>query len=479
MGNNWFSRRWLLALQVFLLPLAVVFISLTWARNAQSFAQSLTQSNNPIPVLTAIDPAEVVAGSDAFTLTLTGGSFITQSVVRMDTTPLTTTFISPTRLLAAVPAEKIAAYDQAQIQVYNPEPGGGLSDSLPLAILPKVRLYLPVVLDKFPPPPSAPTLNAIDNLDYDPRYTVSWSNPGAGSSYALQESLDPAFSQPVIVYQGPNLSWTVAAGGKLPGTYYYRAKTITPYGESLWSSAQSVRIYPLFVGLKVRYDGTGYVRGVDNYDIGYHETLFMDALSGPDAVRALIHAWYDPDPLGFGQGDATEYYSVPTGELLSSSIPDDPDWKWQYPWKLDYGATFTDGSTVQIDGQNFTVRGPKAGTTPYGKPISYWEFVNQNQILYYDLGDLIQYIRPGQAVLRYDAGASRLLIYEDITRRMSYLGEDLGESVQYVVRVTAANSLPGSPPVMQEESPLSPRESPPSPLTKGGAHRLRHFPMMP
>jgi hypothetical protein len=448
MGNNWFSRRWLLALQVLLIPLAVLFISLTWAGNARSSNHSLNPTDPIVPVLTTIDPAEVVAGSQAFTLTLTGSNFITQSVVRMDTAPMTTTFISTTQLLAAIPAEKIATYGQAQIQVFNPQLGGGLSDSLPLAILPKLRLYLPVVLDKYPPPPSAPTLNAIDNQDYDTRYTVSWNNPVAGSSYVLQESLNPAFTQPVTVYQGPGLSWSIPDPGKLPGTYYYRAKTVTPYGESLWSSAQSVRIYPLFVGLKVRYDGTGYVRGVDNYDIGYHETMFMDALSGPDAVRALIHAWYDPDPLGFGQGDATEYYSVTTGELLSTSIPDDPDWKWQYSWKLDYGATFTDGSTVQIDGQNFTVHGPKSGTTSYGKPISYWEFVNQNQIVYYDLGDLIQYIRPGQAVLRYDAGASRLLIYEDVTRRLSYLGEDLGESVQYVVSVTAANSLPGSPAVM-------------------------------
>ncbi|MEJ2710534.1 MAG: IPT/TIG domain-containing protein [Anaerolineales bacterium] len=449
MGNNCNNRRSLLALQVILIPLAVVFISLTWARNAQSSSPSLITSDNPVPVLTAIDPAEVIAGSDAFTLTLTGSSFITQSVVRMDTAPLTTTFISTTQLLAAVPAENITTYGQAQIQVYNPPPQGGLSDSLPLIILPHSQIFLPIVFDQFPVLAGTPVLDPIANADYDNRYTVSWKNPGGGNNYVLEESLDPAFTQPVAVYQGPNLSWTVPAEGKLPGTYYYRARTVTASGNSPWSNVQALRIYPLFVGLRVRFDGVGYIRGLDNYDVGWHETLAVDTLTDADTVRALFHAWYDPDPLGFGQGDMTEYYSVTTGVLISSSLPDDPNLKWEYSWKLDYDATFTDGSTVQINGQNFTVRGPKAGTTSYGKPISYWEFVNQNQILYYDLGDLKQYIQPGQAILRYDAGSSRLLLHEDVTRRLYYLGEDLGESVQYVVDVTAANSLPGSPPVVQ------------------------------
>jgi hypothetical protein len=436
-----------LALQVILIPLAILFISLAWARNAQSSSQSLIQADNPLPVLTAIDPAQVAAGSQAFTLTITGSSFITQSVVLMDSAPLVTTFISTTQLLAAVPVENIMTYRQAQIQVENSPPVGGLSDSKPLAILPSSQVFLPLALGHFPPVAGAPTLGPIANADFDNRYTVNWRNPATGNSYVLEESRDPAFTQPLVVYRGPNLFWAVPPEGKLPGTYYYRARTVTVTGESPWSSVHSVHIYPLFVGLKARYDGMGYVRGSKNYDIGWYETIALDALSDVDSVQAQIHAWYEPNPHGFEESYKTSYFSLHTGDLKSSTAHSDPAWKWEYTWKLAYGATFTDGSTIQIDGQNFTVSGPKSGKTSYGRSIAYWEFVNQDQFLTYDTGDVKQVTRPGEVILRYDAGASRFLIYNDITRHIYYQGEDIGESVQYIAHLTAANSLPGSPPV--------------------------------
>ncbi|MEJ2710535.1 MAG: hypothetical protein P8074_23185 [Anaerolineales bacterium] len=445
--NDRISHPQRLALQIILIPLAIFFISLAWARNAQSSNQSLIQSDNPAPVLTDVDPAQVTAGSQAFTITITGSSFITQSVVLMDSAPLMTTFISTTQLLAAVPVESIRTYRQAQIQVENSPPVGGLSDSRPLVILPPSQIFLPLALGHFPPATAAPTLQPIANADYDNRYTVSWRNPATGKSYVLEESRDPTFTQPLVVYQGPNLFWIVPAEGKLPGTYYYRARTVTASGESPWSSVRSVHIYPLFVGLKARYDGMGSVRGSNNYDIGWYETIVLDALSGVDGVQAQIHAWYDPNPHGFEESYKTSFFSVNTGELKSSTAQRDPAWKWEYAWKLAYDVTFADGSTIQIDGQNFTVRGPKSGTTSYGRSITYWEFVNQKQFLIYDSGDVKQVSRPGEAILRYDAGASRLLIYNDITRHIYYQDEDIGESIQYVAHLTAANSLPGSPPV--------------------------------
>jgi hypothetical protein len=352
--NDRISHPQRLALQIILIPLAALFISLAWARNAQSSHQSPIQNN---------------------------------------------------------------------------------------------QVFLPIVLHQFPQSLDTPTLQPIANADYDNRYTVSWRNPTTGNGYVLEESLDPAFTQPVVVYQGPNLFWAVPPEGKLPGTYYYRARVISASGESPWSSVRSVQIYPLFVGLKARYDGMGSVRGRNNYDIGWYETIALDALSGIDSVQAQTHAWYDPNPHGFEESYKTSYFSVNTGDLKSSTAQSDPAWKWEYPWKLTYGAAFTDGSTVQIDGQYFTVRGPKSGTTSYGRSIAYWEFVNQDPFLIYDSGDVKQVIRPGEVILHYDAGASRLLIYNDITRHIYYQGEDIGESVQYVAHLTAANSLPGSPPV--------------------------------
>jgi hypothetical protein len=309
-------------------------------------------------------------------------------------------------------------------------------------------IYLPITINAWPPIPSVPVIDPIDNADQDNVFVVSWKNPGVGGTYILEESMEPTFPSPNVAYQGPALSWQVPAGGKLPGVYYFRVKTKNNYGESDWSEVQSIRIYPLFVGLQVRYDGVGYLRGIDYEDIGFHETISLDALTDADTIQAQFHDWYDPDPLEFGEDYETDYYSVTTGEWLSSNVPGDPAWKWGTSWMLAYDATFTNGSTIHIGSQKFSVKGPLAGTTSYGKPINFWEFVNQNKILFYDDGgDWKQYINPGQAILRYDAGGAGLLIYRDITRHIYYQGDDIGETAQYIVNLTAASSLPGSPPV--------------------------------
>ena len=309
-------------------------------------------------------------------------------------------------------------------------------------------VYLPITIKTWPPIPTVPVIDPIDNADQDNVFVVSWKNPGVGGTYILEESMEPAFPSPNVAYQGPALSWQVPAGGKPPGVYYFRVKTTNNYGESPWSDVQSIRIYPLFVGLQVRYDGMGYLRGSEYEDIGWHETISLDALTDVDTIQAQFHAWYDPDPLDFGEEYETVYYSVTTGQFLASNVPEDPSWKWADSWRLAYDATFTNGSTIQIDGQKFTVKGPLAGTTSYGKPITYWEFVNQGKILCYDDGgDWKQYINPGEAILRYDAGGSGLRIYDSVTRHFYYQGDDIGDSVQYMSNLTAANSLPGSPPV--------------------------------
>jgi hypothetical protein len=337
------------------------------------------------------------------------------------------------------------------------QPGAGTpGDQIPQAAN---LIYLPIAINTWPPIPTVPVIDPIDNSDQDNAFVVSWKNPGAIGTYILEESMDPVFPSPNVAYQGPAFSWEVPAGSKFPGTYYFRVKTRTDYGDSDWSAVQSVRIYPLFVGLQVRYDGMGYLRGIDDEDIGWHETISLDALTDADTIQAQFHAWYDPDPLEFGDDYSMDYYSVTTGEWLASNVPEDPAWKWGASWKLAYDATFANGNTVQLGGQKFTVKGPLAGTTSYGKPITFWEFVNQSKILYYDDGvDWKQYVNPGEAILRYDAEGSGLPIFRNITRHFYYQGDEIGQTAQYIMNLTAASSLPGSPPVefgLSSQSPLS------------------------
>ncbi|MEW5978225.1 MAG: IPT/TIG domain-containing protein [Acidobacteriota bacterium] len=87
---------------------------------------------NPLPTVTSLAPATVVATGDAFTLTVNGTNFVPTSKVRWNGQERTTTFVTSTRLTAAISAEDISQPGNVTVTVYNPEPGGGESKSVTL-----------------------------------------------------------------------------------------------------------------------------------------------------------------------------------------------------------------------------------------------------------------------------------------------------------------------------------------------------------
>jgi hypothetical protein len=89
---------------------------------------------NPEPTIDTLSPSTTVAGSGGFTLTITGTNFVNGSVVRWNGSPRTTTFVSSTRLEAAIPASDIVTAGTANVTVFNPAPGGGESGAATFTI---------------------------------------------------------------------------------------------------------------------------------------------------------------------------------------------------------------------------------------------------------------------------------------------------------------------------------------------------------
>ncbi|ABQ89655.1 beta strand repeat-containing protein [Roseiflexus sp. RS-1] len=89
---------------------------------------------NPLPTISSISPATTVAGSGGFTLTITGTNFVTNSVVRWNGSDRLTTFVSSTRLEAAISASDVATAGTANVTVFNPTPGGGESGAVTFTI---------------------------------------------------------------------------------------------------------------------------------------------------------------------------------------------------------------------------------------------------------------------------------------------------------------------------------------------------------
>lgn len=93
-------------------------------------------ADNPAPVLGSISPTAVEAGSGATTLTVTGSGFVEQSSVSWNGGSRPTSFVSPSRLTATIPASDLVSAGTATVRVSSPAPGGGSSESASFAIEP-------------------------------------------------------------------------------------------------------------------------------------------------------------------------------------------------------------------------------------------------------------------------------------------------------------------------------------------------------
>jgi hypothetical protein len=86
--------------------------------------------SNPVPAIASLSPSTGAQDGPAFPLVVNGSNFISGSAVEWNGTTRPTTFISSTQLTAQIPPSDIITSGVATITVFNPTPGGGMSNSL-------------------------------------------------------------------------------------------------------------------------------------------------------------------------------------------------------------------------------------------------------------------------------------------------------------------------------------------------------------
>jgi hypothetical protein len=106
-----------------------ITVTATSVASTSATASSAVTLMNPTPALTGTNPASV--GTGAFSLTISGSNFISGAQVLLGTTPLTTTFVSATQLMASGTANSSGIFG---ISVVNPDPGSSSSNSLNLQV---------------------------------------------------------------------------------------------------------------------------------------------------------------------------------------------------------------------------------------------------------------------------------------------------------------------------------------------------------
>jgi hypothetical protein len=103
---------------------------------------------NPVPAITALSPVAAVAGGTSpVTLTITGSSLVSSSVIEINGAPRPTTIATATSVSTQLTLADLAAGGLDQVQVLNPAPGGGTSNTLTFAVNPTSSLGLPILVD--------------------------------------------------------------------------------------------------------------------------------------------------------------------------------------------------------------------------------------------------------------------------------------------------------------------------------------------
>jgi uncharacterized delta-60 repeat protein len=97
--------------------------------------------NNPMPVISRLEPATITAGGPEFTLAVNGSNFVPGSVVRFNGSDRTTAFVSSSQLTINL----ISTLDARTypINVLNSGPGGGVSNTVTFAVNPFITSILP------------------------------------------------------------------------------------------------------------------------------------------------------------------------------------------------------------------------------------------------------------------------------------------------------------------------------------------------
>jgi len=147
---------------------------------------------NPVPVITTMNPSsQTVSGSD-FLLTVTGRLFLPTSILRWNGFDRPTTFVSSNELQAIISAADISTAGSASVTIFNPEPGGGLSNIQTFSINEIIPNPVPMIFDMSPTNTTvggSDFLITVNGTDFIPGTIVRWNGTDRDTTYLSESQL--------------------------------------------------------------------------------------------------------------------------------------------------------------------------------------------------------------------------------------------------------------------------------------------------
>lgn len=92
-------------------------------------------SSNPAPAITSLSPAQVAAGSQINSLTITGTGFISSSSVTLNGAAHAANYLGATQLILSLSSADVATLGSYPVVVTNPAPGGGASNAVNFGVV--------------------------------------------------------------------------------------------------------------------------------------------------------------------------------------------------------------------------------------------------------------------------------------------------------------------------------------------------------
>jgi hypothetical protein len=167
----------------------------------------------------------------SFVATANGNGFVSSSVVRWNGADRPTTYVSASQLRVSLSAADLAAIGNAQVTVFSPAPGGGISAALPFTIAPA-----PVL--------TVSTTSSTPGASITVTLTGGLGGSGDWLSFASTSVGNTAYLQYTYVGNAVTTrTWTVTAPST-PGTYEFRLFLNNSYTRAATSPTVTVTSGP-------------------------------------------------------------------------------------------------------------------------------------------------------------------------------------------------------------------------------------------
>jgi hypothetical protein len=159
--------------------------------------------SNPSASISTISPSSAAVGASTQALTVSGAGFIPTSIVLFNGTQLTTTFSSPSKLTAQVPASLLTTAGDFPVSVQNAPPGGGVS--APVAF--KVQYPIPTASSVSPSSATAgapPTLITVTGAGFNSMSQITFDGAPQATTYVDASHLKMTVSASDLTNAGPH-----------------------------------------------------------------------------------------------------------------------------------------------------------------------------------------------------------------------------------------------------------------------------------